>query len=313
MMTIETIWEDLAQVGSAAQRRVDAVHPHDLYADFEPPGQVGIVAVCSERPPQFRQMRAIAIECGARDDGRWSLRLSLLQPALLPVFAALCRDIIDSTADGVRTEALGSAVLARLQHWRSLLERDAAGLDEEVLRGLIGELTILECRLLPLMTEAEAVAAWRGPLGAPQDFILPSGGAIEVKSVDRDATSVRINGAGQLDADPGPLSLAVVRFQRAGVGASGAITAPLLIARLRDRLIGDADALRGFDVSLTALGWHDHPAHEELAVRVLHIDVYAVALDFPRLTSAAIPSGVENVVYNVVLPAMPTETWSVTL
>lgn len=312
-MTIETIWEELARVGSASQRRVDAVHPHDLYADFEPPGQVGIVAVCSERPPQFRQMRAIAIECGAREDGRWSLRLSLLQLALLPVFAALCHDIITSTADGVPAQALGSAVLARLQHWRTLLERDAAGLDDELLRGLIGELSILESRLLPTMTEAEAVAAWRGPLGAPQDFMFQSGDAIEVKAADRDATSVRINGAGQLDGAPGTILLAVVRLQRTGTGASGAITAPLLIARLRDRLIGDADALRAFDASLVALGWHDHPAHEELAVRVLHVDVYAVTLDFPRLTSAAIPSGVENVVYSVVLPALATETWSVGL
>lgn len=310
-MTIEAIWEELSRVGSASQRRVDAVHPHDLYADFEPPQQVGIVAVCSERPPQFRQMRAIAIECGSRDDGRWALRLSLLQPALLPVFAALCRDIVASTADGVPAQALGSAVLARLQHWRTLLERDAAGLDEEVLRGLIGELTILESRLLPIMSAAEAVAAWRGPLGAPQDFILPSGGAIEVKAADRDATRVRINGAGQLDGGPNSLSLAVVRLQRTGAGASGAITAPRLIARLRDRLIGDADALRGFDISLAALGWHDHPAHKELAIRILHVDVYAVTLDFPRLTIADIPSGVENVAYSVVLPAVPTETWGV--
>ena len=310
-MTIETIWEDLARVGSASQRRVDAVHPHGLYADFEPPGQVGIVAVCSRRPPPFRPMRAIAIESGERDDGRWSLRLSLLQPALLPVFAALCRDIVTSTAVGVRDEALGAAVLARMQHWRSLLERDAAGLDEEVLRGLIGELTILECRLLPIMSEVETVAAWRGPLGAPQDFVLPTGDTIEVKAADRDATSVRINGAGQLDGESNSVSLAVVRLQRTGVGASGAVTAPLLIARLRDRLIGDADALRAFDASLAALGWHDHSAHDEVAVRVLHIDVYAVTTDFPRLTSAAMPPGVENVVYSIVLPAVPTETWSV--
>lgn len=312
-MTIEAIWEELAGIGIATQRRVNATHPHDLYADFEPPSHVGIVAVCIRRPPQFRAMRAIAVECGQREDGRWSLRLSLLQPALLPVFAALCRDIVMSTGAGVSDEALGTAVLARLQHWRSLLERDAPGLEEEVLRGLIGELTVLETHLLPLMMEAEAVAAWRGPSGAPQDFLLPSGDTIEVKTADRDAVKVRINGAGQLDPAVGLLLLAVVRLQRTSMAASGAVTAPILIARLRDRLIGDADALRAFDASLAKLGWHDHSAHDEVAVRVLHIDVYAVTADFPRLTNAGVPPGVEDVVYTVILPAKPTETWMVPL
>ena len=310
-MTIEGIWTELARLRTDSQRRIDAVHPHDIYADFERPDQVGIVAVCVLPPPQFRSMRAIGVECRRREDGRWSLRLTLLQAALLPVFAALCADIISSTRDGVRDEDLGSAVLARLQHWRSLLERDAAGLDEDVLRGLIGELTILESRLLPAMPALDAVTAWRGPFGAPQDFDIPVGGLIEVKAADRDAVSVRINGAAQLDGGTASLTLAVVRLQRTGTGGSGAVTGPALVSRLRNTLVNDADALRIFDAALAAVGWHNHAAHDELAVRVLHIDTYAIDDTFPRLTNAVIPVGVGNLTYDTRLPAVPTEVWSV--
>lgn len=310
-MKIEAIWSELARLGTVSQRRIDAVHPHDIYADFEAPDQVGIVAVCILPPPQFRSMRAIGVECRRREDGRWSLRLTLLQAALLPVFAALCADIVSSTRDGVRDEDLGPAVLARLHHWRSLLERDSAGLDEDVLRGLIGELTVLESRLLPAMSALDAVTAWRGPFRAPQDFDLPTGELIEVKAADRDAASVGINGAAQLDGGTATLTLAVVRLQRAATGSSGSVTAPALVSRLRDTLVRDADALRIFDAGLAALGWHNHAGHDELTVRVLHIDAYAIDDTFPRLTSAVVPAGVGNLYYDALLPAVPAEVWSV--
>lgn len=256
-------------------------------------------------------MRAIAVEVGERTDGRWSLRLALLQPALLPVFTALCEDIIVFTVAGVPIDQLGAAVLARLQRWRSLLERDAPGLGEDVLRGLIGELSVLESYLFPVTPLLEAVQAWRGPMGAPQDFVLPSGSLIEVKAAERDAPTVRINGAAQLDGGSARLRLAVVRLQATAAGIRGSTTAPRMVARIRDRLTDDADALRDFDLSLSALGWHVHPTHDEFAVRVLQIDVYDVTEGFPRLTSAMVPQGVEDVGYTVILPPTPTETWSV--
>lgn len=307
---IEEVWDDLRRVGFQSQRRIDALHPHDLYADFEPPDQVGMVIVCSHRPEDFRPMRAIAVEVGQRADSRWSLRLALLQPLLLPVFAAFCRDIISFTREGTSHVDLGNAVLSRLNRWRSLLEREATGLSDDVLRGLIGELVILQSRLIPRLTPAAAVASWRGPDGAAQDFLLPSGEMIEVKTADRDASSVLINGLAQLAGD-GPLTLAVVRIQVTGVGATGAVTAPLLVGQLRDGLLDDPDAARQFETGLANIGWHDHPAHDDLAVRLLHVDAFSVDDGFPRLTALNVPVGVDQVTYSVSLAGLAFDTWSI--
>jgi hypothetical protein len=238
--TIEQIWQALQiSAGPARQRRVDATHPLDLYADFEPPDRPGLVAVCGCRPPACRPLRALAVEHGQRTDGRWSLRLSLHEPRLLPVFAALCRDIIALTRSGVDEGRLAAAVLGRLDHWRSLLERDSAGLGEAALRGLIGELLVLEQQVLAALPPREAVAAWTGPRGSAQDFLLPSGTRIEVKTIGRDADTVRVNGLGQLDAGADPLLLAVVRVEATGVSAHHAVTVPMLVTRLRDRISAD--------------------------------------------------------------------------
>jgi hypothetical protein len=283
-----------------------------LYADFSPPDQVGVVAISTDRPPLPPQMRAIRLERGERSDGRASLRIVPEHQLLLPVFAALCQDIVSSTASGVGPDQLASTVLDRLQRWRSLLERESAGLPESTLRGLIGELTVLERRLLPTLPQREAIHAWRGPLGAAQDFLLSDGHRIEVKAVDRDADAVTVNGLAQLDPGPDQLTLAVVRLQTTGRSADDAITATGLVAGLRDRLATDAEALTMFEAALASLGWHEHPAHEENAFRVVSIDAYDVDGSFPRLTAHNVPPGVEDASYVASLRDLPFRSWEAT-
>lgn len=303
--TIEQLWQALRNArGGTLQRRVDATHPHDLYVDFEAPSRPGLIAVCANRPPGFRPLRAVTVEHGRRADGRWSLRLSLDEPRLLPVFASLCRDIVSFTRTNISEAQLAAAVLGRLDHWRILLEKDTAGLGELSLRGLIGELLVLEEDVLGVLQPAEAVAAWTGPLGTPQDFQLPSGRRIEVKAVRRDARIVRINGLDQLDPGADTLVLAIVRIDETGGSAPGAITAPMLIDRVRSRITSDPEALATFNTSLGFLGWYDHPLHHDLAVRLVAIERHDVGPGFPRLTVASVPAGIEDADYAVVLPVL---------
>jgi hypothetical protein len=308
--TIEQLWNDLRTTsGGSRQRRIDASHPLDLYADFEAPDRPGLVAVCKTRATDTRSLRALSIEQGVRADGRWSLRIALNEPQLLPVFAALCRDIIAYTRTGIDETTLASAVIRRIDRWRSLLERDAAGLGESVLRGLIGELFVLESQLLPTLAPGAAIKAWMGPQGFPQDFLLPSGTRLEIKTVGRDAGTVLISGLGQLDAGVDPLVLMVVRTEVTGPSALGAITVPLLVSRLRAQLAQEPDALVDFDAALASLGWHDHPSHDSFALRPLSLEAHDVDHQFPRLTAASVPPGVESADYSVRLPGNCRTVW----
>jgi hypothetical protein len=302
-MSIEELWRQLgaAAVGGA-QTRVDAAHPLDIYADMQPPDRVGLVAVCGARPPEVRPMRALSVEQGKRADGRWTLRLSLLERQLMPVFAALCRDVVACTRSGVDETRLGQIVVQRLVHWRSLLDRDAAGLGEATLRGLIGELLVLRDRLMPTLRPAEAIGAWRGPLGAPQDFVLPDGRRIEVKTVGPHADQVRINGLAQLDACGDPLALVVVRGEGSPPDARGALSAPALIVELRGLLAAEPEALAAFEAALSGLGWHEHPSHDAVALRVVAIEDHEVGPDFALLTRATVPAGVLDADYVIALP-----------
>lgn len=310
ILTIEQLWNDLrTSSGGSRQRRIDASHPLDLYADFELPDRPGLVAVCGVRAAETRLLRALSIDQGVRADGRWSLRIVLNEPQLLPVFAALCRDIIAFTRIGVDETRLAAAVIGRIDRWRNLLERGAAGLGESALRGLIGELLVLEAEVIPALPPREAISAWTGPHGTPQDFLLPSGTRIEVKTIGRDAGTVRVNGLGQLDAGTDPLILIVVRAEATGVAAPGAVTAPDLVSRLRERLAQDPDALVAFDAALACVGWHDHPSHHSFALRPVTLEAHDVDLRFPKLTRVSVPDGVEDADYSIALPKQYRTVW----
>jgi hypothetical protein len=59
-------------------------------------------------------LKSIGIERRQRQDGLWSLRIFLEKPQLLPVFAELCRDVIEYTRSGVEPARAGGPVLARI-------------------------------------------------------------------------------------------------------------------------------------------------------------------------------------------------------
>jgi Putative PD-(D/E)XK family member, (DUF4420) len=301
--TIEDLWHSLKGAGtSVLHTRIDETHPLELYAEFEPPNRPGLVLFCPEKPPEVRSLRTLTIEEGYRPDHKWWLRLSLIEPELQPVFAALCRDIVAFTRSGVTETAAPGVLLGRLARWRALMEGEQSGMGPLAIRGLIGELLVLETDVLPILSELEAIRAWTGPLGSAQDFLLPGGCRLEVKSARPEALTVEINGLDQLDGSGDPLTLVVVRLLEAAKGAAGAENASRVIARLNDRLATNSAALSEFENRLAMAGWHQNPAHEDIIVRMVAIDRFQVDDDFPRLTRKMVPSGVHDAHYSIILP-----------
>lgn len=301
-MKIEELWTSLRREAIEAQRRVDAAHPLDLYADFEQPDRPGLTLFCDERPNDAPSMKAIGIGRRQRQDGRWAMRIFLEEPRLLPVFAELCRDIIEFTRRNVRSAQPSGLVLSRIERWRSLMQPQPFGLSSAQLRGLIGELLVLERELLPVLGPDQAVSAWTGPLGASQDFRLPDGRKLEVKAIDHHADQVQINGLDQLDSGGDPLQLFVARLENTGIDAEGAITAARLIEGLRARLSQAPAALQTFEMLLRFVGWDDAADAGSVAVRLERIDRYDVDEGFPRLTAATVPAAIAEATYKIVLP-----------
>ena len=301
MPLIEALWSALdtsGEIGGA--RRVDTTHNCDLYAALDATGRPGLVLVSSVQPPAPTPFEAVEVTVTQRTDSRWSLGIWLRLPALRDQFARLCEELVD-VSRRIAPDAAAGFLLSQLLRWRRLLEAGSGTtLSPTELRGLIGELLVLQL-CLDHWSAAEVIAAWVGPLAAQQDFTLPSL-RIEVKTIRPGSATARISSVDQLDVEDADLFLAVVTLASIIPGTLGLSPAGL-IAEIRDRLARTAGAgpVLDFDSRLAAGGYVAQSAYEQQMFRSEAIRFFDVHGAFPRLRRVDLPPGVAEVSYDIEL------------
>lgn len=298
MSQIEDLWRRLEETGPGGATRVDESHPSDLYGATDGAGHRGLVLFNSNEPPKPPTLDAIEVTTHQRHDGRWALGIWLLEPDLMPVFAQLCTDLI-ATSRQVDPSVAAGHLLARIVRWRELLEDGAGPMSMSKLRGLVGEMLVLEL-CADHWSAADVVSGWVGPLGGAQDFVLPDR-MIEVKTTYASARSVHISSVDQLDTDE-PLFLAVVTLTTL-VGGAG-IAPNELVSRIESRLLAvDADLAIAFRQRLDGVGYLPVPRYDTPMFRLDRLDFYEVGNSFPRIRRAEVGTGIESVVYDVMIGA----------
>jgi hypothetical protein len=194
-----------------------------------------------------------------------------------------------------------AALARRLTSWQRMLSRGVLGsLPLQERSGLYGELLVLRDLLLPAIG-SDAVRAWSGPSGAPQDFTYLST-SVEVKTAARQASGTcRISNEQQLDTTSlGALYLVHQVIERVPDGSElGG-----LIDELRGDLLVRAD-LASFENALLEYGWLDSHRSQYAQDRyaLARRRCYAVRDEFPRLMINARPLGVSEVSYLLDLSA----------
>ncbi|MEU4244880.1 PD-(D/E)XK motif protein [Actinoplanes sp. NPDC026619] len=197
---------------------------------------------------------------------------------------------------------VGEVVERILQQWRELLRPSSGILGERELRGLIGELLVLE-----LLAEAGLVGAveriWTGPDRAAHDFTLGTRRRVEVKTVGVRGSTVTIHGLDQLHPSPDrDLVLALVRLEKTADGRS----LPDLVEALSTS-IGDRSGLRR---QLAKAGYAETDADRYSDRRYAQSSLYAwsVGAEFPRLDvdsfKSVVPDEVVGVEYELDLVSL---------
>jgi hypothetical protein len=297
---IEAVWSELLQAGQRpAFRRIDELHPLDLYAGIDVKDARILMLVTPEQPPPPPAYDVITVASRRRADGNWTLLIELAGDELAIPFARLCQDLIDASR---ACQSGGAAFLVRrLARWRRLLDlTKSRTLAEPVLRGLLGELVLLKTILLPRLGTA-SIAGWVGPHGAPQDFVM-AGIAIEVKTTAPGTTEVSISSLDQLDTSP--LFLVLVGLMPAIGTQPDAFTPAELVQSIRDQLGDGTPAHAEFDLRLQEAGYEDLPEYATGSYLSDGLRYYRVDGAFPRLTRPQVPQGISDAVYQLQITAL---------
>jgi len=200
--------------------------------------------------------------------------------------------------------APGRAVVTVVARWKRFWSEVSAGkLSREAQIGLFGELWFFRTWLLEAVPAAEATAAWRGPLGARNDFERHKY-SVEVKATTSLVRHVHvISSLEQLDPpENGHLYFFSLQLREEG-GATN--TLPLLVEGCRMKLKADAEAFAQFDATLARAGYADthQGAYAELRLRIKSERLFPVNSEFPRLgvdrLKGGLPTGVGGVTYEI--------------
>lgn len=248
--------------------------------------------------PRCKGLEALAIQM----EGDTFFGVALKEPRHGDVFTALSEDLarrmseVETPAEQVRS------FIGQLARWQKFLSASLEGLSEEVQRGLWGELHFLREHLIPALGTA-AVAGWKGPMRAHQDFQFENW-AIEVKTtLAKQPQVVRITSERQLDDSFWPaLFLYVLALD---VRQDGGETLLSVVATLRMSLAGDAAAQEQFEDALLAVGYLDNHAelYAERGYVIRSQKAFRVKQEFPRLLEKYLPTGVGDVNYGLAVGA----------
>lgn len=307
---IEALWADIARsqttrqgdAGTFTLRRVDPDGALDIFAGVDSSAFVMLAIGVRSTPP------AIELDSSSLDyfrqkrrDGSWLMALRLRQSDLTGVFGRLCQDLLDATEDVADDRALVALFKDRLNLWKKLFRDNGNGLlrDHEV-KGLIAELLTLKSMLEASgRRPEEIVSAWVGPFGADQDFLFGDE-AVEVKAVGPSADAISISSLQQLDC-AAPLSIRVLTMRAATPGEADAVNLNELARELEGQLASDPDALAAFRARLLEACYVEHEHYDSVVFQPTRREVFAVNDRFPRLTAAAVPTGISSASYCIAL------------
>ncbi len=244
--------------------------------------------------------------------GRGAIVVRLCDPEFEDLFGRLGDDLITAIQGSLSAASAVQCITRLIERWRRFLEQQRSPLSDEEVRGLIGELAILE-RSISRVGPETALRAWKSPLGSIRDFEFPDR-TIEVKTVmSALGASVRIHGPQQLEPEAGvALYLAC---QELGRSESADTSLAGHIRRVVSRFAGEPSLVEDFKDALAASGYL--PAHAEWYSEGYVLGplyAFVVSPEFPRIRPSAIPPGVVRVEFSLEIPqlsqfAVDTETF----
>lgn len=312
---IENPWSSLGGTSDRiVGRRIAQEHPLDYYWARAQGGALGLVlrgVAHAWMPRDLPSLRGVDVSTMSDDDVP-EVRMFLRRPGDQDVFLTLCRDVIAYSCIGGSQEDAARRFFRRLEHWHLLMSRARTdAMDAHEVRGLIGELVILEQLMLSVGAET-AVASWVAPDDHPQDFALEKM-ILEIKTrTSGSRPHVQISSLEQLQASHLPLFLVAIELVEAQSDSArclNEVCADVLgIARAHGLAVEDR-----LEFALLKRGYVRNEAYNADKYRVAGISSYSVGEEFPRIRRSEIDSRVVRANYVLDLSSLtsfivPVET-----
>jgi hypothetical protein len=262
-----------------------------------------LIRVPSQLPSATWQVLRLA---GVRFEPAIMDKQELLFPVMLadedsaPVFAVFAADLASVLSEAGSIEARMRLLMDKVGLWKRFFQKNSGPLSEEEVRGLIGELEILEKMIAAYSLDA-ALASWKGPSNELHDFHQEAF-RIEVKTwMNESSPRIFISDPSQIVIDSGwPVFIAAVQLTKDHITG---FTLPERIAEILATMSSLQKAT--MEVMLADVGYL--PVHAELYSKRYSVGetvFYKITEGFPLIDPTTLPGGITNLKYALELGAL---------
>lgn len=247
---------------------------------------------------QLLPTRGIDVRVTNGPGGTSKVTMTARSRGMIGAFLAMVRHLIEWTAGATSEADAVSRLTGAYEEFRRMLQGQTRP-SEDVIRGLFAELLVLE-RLIANGGGPQMVRHWAGPFRGSKDFVLPSGQAIEVKSIRYDARSVKISSVDQLEPKGLDLELHLVPMERTEATDDKALRLVDLVDRIRRIVSSDPESGDQLNRALDAFGYSEiAPTIREVAFIIRPTRRFRVTEEFPRIRASDLVQGIQAVKYEL--------------
>lgn len=279
-------------------RRIDGEHQLDIFLGYNEEGKPTMIAIVGGKEVTIESSRSIEVKLFKRDDLRLSISFSLLDISMEAIFYKFCEDIIESSRNINKLNAL-NYIVGRWNSWRLMFKKNVNELlNENQISGLLGELIFLKEYMIPKYGESVAIKSWMGPEKSHKDFEVEDTW-YEVKTIRNGVLTIKISSVEQLDSENlGYLN--VVILEKTNDKCRESVSLNSYINRLQ-QMLGEFENELIFRNKLGQAGYCYDEEYDRYNYRFIENKRYTVNENFPRIKKENLSNAIVKASYDILI------------
>lgn len=291
--------------------------------DYEPPILVMMgrdqncnpILSISQVPEEKAFISSVAIEVISYDQKTFGFRydLKLKEDKFKDIFFKVVDDILCYAANETDRKKYARSLIDRYKVWCKFWKRNRTTLTREEKQGLFGELLYIRDNLKKGKDPDCLLRSWKGPEGAPQDFI-ETGSWAEIKTIKHTFDSISISSLEQLDNPAGLTEQEALKVKGRLIvyklNLSPATPSPIkltsLVDELESMLSPDSAAHDLLENGLELIGFDKEKEKEDdFVAELFSVSIFdANAPDFPKYRVKDVNNAVIGMNYELSIPGL---------
>jgi len=284
-------------IGYIREKNTDVL---GIYTGVSKGGEESLLIVFSEKPRVSFASKLLQSSVAIRDDGRWALKVLLLDSTYIGVFRIFVNDLIEIVKKEKIQIIAERKLVNRYMEWVSLFDSKVKNhLGFKEIQGLLGELLFLDLYLFPKYGAEASIKSWTGPLGNNQDFqLMDSWYEIKTKSINKETIS--ISNQNQLNREKDG-KLVVISCEKASVMNHKSISL-LEIHEIIMTKINNEELQHHYLYCLAKSGFIADEYYQDYRFEINELALYKVDKKFPYLVDSSEFNAIHNIKYDIYLP-----------